>query len=143
MPHLDTNVHAAITAILLLRTILQIHEPKRPIQQRTNLIRSKPRLIVIGRGQGIVVEGHAVDDRDEQERPVAAAFGDGHVARVVYGEEDVCCAGEVGEGVFQGERVGRLHEHEGHGGAEEDDVGGGVFAKFFTFEVSFLSVEFV
>ena len=84
------------------------------------------------------MEGYTVNDRDEQERPVAAAFGDGYVARVVYGKEDVCCAGEVGEGVFQGERVGRLHEHEGHGGAEEDDVGGGVFAKFFALQVSFL-----
>jgi len=48
------------------------------------------------------VEGHAVNHRDEEERPVAAAFGDGDVACVVDGEEDVGCAAEVGEGVFEG-----------------------------------------
>jgi hypothetical protein len=49
----------------------------------------------------------------------------------------VCCAGEVWEGVFQGQRVVGSHQHECHGGAEEDDVRGGVFAEFFALEISF------
>jgi len=68
------------------------------------------------------VESYAVDDGHEQKRPVGAAFGDGDIACVVYGEENVCCAGEVWEGVFEGYGVGRLHQHEGHRGAEEDDM---------------------
>jgi hypothetical protein len=48
----------------------------------------------------------------------------------------MCCFGEVGEGVFEGEWVFGVHEHEGHGRAKEDDVGGGVFAEFFALEVS-------
>lgn len=55
------------------------------------------------------MEGYAVDDADEEERPVGAAFGDLDVAAVVDGEEDVGCAGEVGEGFFEGEGVGGLH----------------------------------
>ena len=55
------------------------------------------------------MEGYAIDDGDEQERPVGAAFCDRDVAGVVYGQEDVCCAREVWEGVFQGQRVGGLH----------------------------------
>ena len=45
------------------------------------------------------------------------------------------CAGEVGESFFECERVGRLHEHEGHGWAEEDDVGVFVLVEVFAFEV--------
>ena len=81
------------------------------------------------------MEGDAVKDRDEEERPVRSAFGDRYVARVVDGEKDVCCAGEIWEGCFEFEGVGRLHEHKCHGGTEEDDMGGGVFFEFFTLEV--------
>jgi len=55
------------------------------------------------------VEGYAVEDRDEEERPVRAAFGDGDVARIVDREEDMCGACEVWEGGFELEWVGRLH----------------------------------
>jgi hypothetical protein len=34
----------------------------------------------------------------------------------------VCGFAEIGKGFFQGERIGGLHEHECHGGPEEDDV---------------------
>ena len=30
---------------------------------------------------------------------------------------------EVGESVAEGSGVGRLHEHEGHGRPQEDDIG--------------------
>jgi hypothetical protein len=43
------------------------------------------------------MERYAIYDRNEEERPVRAAFGDGNVARVVYGQEDVGCFCEVGE----------------------------------------------
>ena len=54
---------------------------------------------------------------------MGAAFGLVDVAVVVDGEEDVSYAGEVGEGFLEGEGVGRVHEEEGHGGAEENDAG--------------------
>ena len=44
------------------------------------------------------MEGDAVKDGDEEERPVRAAFGDGDVFAVVDGEEDVGCSFEVREG---------------------------------------------
>lgn len=60
------------------------------------------------------MECYAIYDGDEEEGPVRAAFRDGDVARIVYGEEDVGCAGEIGEGVFQRKRVRCSHEHECH-----------------------------
>lgn len=65
-----------------------------------------------------------------------AAFGFGDVAAVVDWEKDVRCAGEVGEGVAEGERVGGLEEEEGHTRSEEDDVGRSVLCEEFVFEVS-------
>ena len=63
------------------------------------------------------MECYAVDYGYEQERPVRAAFSDGDVARIVYGQENVGCACEIGEGFFQRQGVGGLHQHECHGGA--------------------------
>lgn len=42
------------------------------------------------------MEGDAVEDGDEEERPVGAAFGEVDVLAVVDGEEDVGGAAEVG-----------------------------------------------
>jgi len=81
------------------------------------------------------VEGDAVDEADEEERPVRAPFGHLDVPAVVDGQEYVCRFAEVRQGVFDGSWVGSLHEHERHGGAEEDDVGVGVFAENLTFQV--------
>lgn len=55
------------------------------------------------------MEGDAVDEADEQEGPVGAAFGELDVVAVVDGEEDVRCGCEVWEGVFEGGGVGGLH----------------------------------
>lgn len=60
------------------------------------------------------MEGDAVDDGHEEEGPVGAAFGDRNVAGIVYREEDVGGLGEVGEGFFEGEGIGCLHEHKCH-----------------------------
>lgn len=45
------------------------------------------------------------------------------------------CGAEVWEGFFEGERVCGLHEHEGHAGSEEDDVGAREGVEFFALEV--------
>lgn len=58
------------------------------------------------------MECYAVDDGDEKQGPVGSAFGFGDVSAVVYGEEDVGCAGEVWEGIEDGAGVGGLEEHE-------------------------------
>ena len=81
------------------------------------------------------MEGDAVDDRDEEERPVRAAFRNGRVAAIVNGEEYMGCSCEIGEGVFESEGVRGLGEHEGHAGTEENDVGVFVLFQVFSFEV--------
>ena len=65
--------------------------------------------MVVGGAEGVVVEGEAVEEADEEEGPVGAAFGEVGVGAVVDGEEDVGCRCEVGEGVFEGGGVGGLH----------------------------------
>ena len=67
---------------------------------------------------------------------MGAAFGDFGVAAVVDGEEDVGGFGEVGEGVFEGDGVRGLREHEGHARSEEDDLSVFVLGEVFAFEVS-------
>ena len=68
--HLDTHKHPTITRIILLRRILEINKPYRARQQLTNLIRSELGFAPIRRVERVVVEGDAVDDADEEERPV-------------------------------------------------------------------------
>lgn len=82
------------------------------------------------------MEGYAVDYGDEEERPVRAAFGLRDVDGVVDREEYVCCAVKIGQDLFESEGLGGIHEHVGHGGAEEDDGGFGEASEFFAFEVS-------
>ena len=43
------------------------------------------------------MEGDAVNEGNEEERPVCATFGFYYVVAVVYGKEDVSGFGEVGE----------------------------------------------
>lgn len=65
-----------------------------------------------------------------------AAFGDVRIMAVIDGEKDMRCAVEVWQGFFERKRVRRLRKHEGHGRAEEDDVGVFVLVEVFAFEVS-------
>ena len=81
---------------------------------------------------------YAVDYAHKKKGPVRATFGDRRVAAVVDRKKDVGCAGEVGESFFEREGVGSLHEHEGHGWAEEDDVGVLVLVEVFALEIPVL-----
>jgi len=92
-------------------------------KQYTQFLAHIMRRVVVVAGKAVVVESHAVELTDEQERPVRAGLGFGDGLCVVDGKEDVRCFGEVRECGFEGEWVGGLQEHEAHGGAEEDDVG--------------------
>ena len=67
------------------------------------------RVAFVARRKGVVVEGDAVDDGHEEERPVRAAGRLRGVAVVVDGEEYVRCFAEVREGVADGGGVGGLH----------------------------------
>ena len=67
---------------------------------------------------------------------MASAFCLRHVCGIVDGQEDMRCCAEVRKGFFQGKRIGSLHEHVGHAGAEEHDGGFGEGCEFFAFEVS-------
>lgn len=58
------------------------------------------------------------------------------ITAVVYWEENVRCFGEVREGFTECARIGCLENHEGHAGAEEDDVGRLVSGEIFVFKVS-------
>ena len=136
MAHQHADKDAAIARILLLGRVLQIDEADVAAQQLGDLVCRQGRFGAVGRAQAVVVEGDAVDEADEQQRPVRAAFGPGGVVAVVDGQEDVGGVGEVGEGVGEGGGVGGLHEHEGHAGAEKDDVRVGVLGEGFALEVS-------
>lgn len=67
---------------------------------------------------------------------MGTTFGHFDIAAVVDGEKDVGCLGEVGKGVFEGEGIGCLNEHKGHGGAEEDDLSIFVLSEVFTLQIS-------
>lgn len=60
------------------------------------------------------------------------------IAIIIYGEENVSCTRKVWEGGTKRERVGLSHQHEGHRGAEEDDIGIGVLFEVFVLEISIL-----
>ena len=109
MPHLHTHKNPAIAIVLLLRTVLEIDKLEASPQQLTYLLRRESGFLHVGRVQAVVMESDAVNDADEEERPVGAAFCDFDVAAVVDGEEDVRCLSEVWEGVFEGQGVGCLH----------------------------------
>lgn len=135
MPHEHTNENAAVAAVLLLRTIIHRDKPQSFAQQLFQLHSRTPCFPLIGLGHGVVVEGHAVDDGHEEEGPMRAAFGLCDVGVVIYRQEDVGRVAEVGEDFFEGEGLGALHEHVGHGGAEEDDGGFGEGVELFALEV--------
>lgn len=81
------------------------------------------------------MKGDAVDDGNEQERPVGAAFGLVDIAAVVDGEENVARLCEVRECFAERARVWGLKEHEGHAWTEKDDVGGFIIDEEFAFEI--------
>ena len=135
MPHRQAYKDSTVTAIILQRGIIQLHEAERAVEEPAYFLGDDRGFALVAGGEGVVVEGDAVDDGDEEEGPVGAAFGFDDGAAVVDWEEDVGCFGEVGEGFEECARVRGLEEHKGHAGAEEDDVGGFVFGEEFAFEV--------
>ena len=82
------------------------------------------------------MEADAVADGDEQQRPMRSSARDGRIVAVCQGEEDVGDVFKGREGGGEGKRVGRLGEHEGHAGPEEDDFGCGGVREVFALEVS-------
>jgi hypothetical protein len=136
MLHQHAHEDAAIAAVLLLWRVVHVDKPEPLLQQLFELGGGVAGLAIVAGGQRVVVEGDAVDDGDEEERPVRPAFGVRDVAAVVYGEEDVRCAGEVGEGALERARVLGVLEQEGHGGAEEDNLRFRVVFELFALEVS-------
>ena len=100
MAHVQAHEHPAITRIVLQRRVLKVDESERFVDQFGEFLGDVVRLVLVARRHAVVVEGHAVDNRHQQEGPVRAAFGDGYAVVVVYGEEDVADVGEVGEGVL-------------------------------------------
>lgn len=85
MPHQYTHKHATVTPIFLLRAVVHGYVSQPLSQQLLELDRRAAPLAVVGVGHGVVVEGDAVDDGDEEERPVGAALGLRNVDGVVDG----------------------------------------------------------
>lgn len=81
------------------------------------------------------MKGNAIDDGDEQEGPMRSTFCLGDVAAVVYREEDVGRVIEIWQDFLEGEGLGRLPKHVGHGWTQEDDGGFGVSAQLFALEI--------
>ena len=133
--HQQADVHATIAAILLLWRVLEVHEAeRRAAEQLAHLIRDEARFLEVAGGQAVVVEGDAVEDRDEQQRPVGPALRELDVAVVVDGQEDMRGVGEVRQRGDERARVGRVLQHEGHGRAKQADIGLGVSREMFVFE---------
>ena len=112
MPHLYTHKDPTIATVLLLRRIGQIHEPYALPRQLLDFARRRLGVLSVRRVKAVVVEGDTVDKAHEQERPMGTAFGYLDGATVVNGEEDVCCAGKIREGVFKGKGIKGFEEHE-------------------------------
>lgn len=74
---------------------------------------------------------------------MCAAFGFGNVAAVIYGEKDMCRAGEVGESFAERERVRCLKDHKGHARPEEDNIRSTILYKEFPFQISVEPVNVV
>jgi len=136
MPHVQAHEHATVARVVLLRRVLQVDEAEGLVDQAAEFLGRVVCFGLVAGWEAVVVEGDAVDDADEEEGPVRAAFCGGDALVVVDGEEDVCDVCEVREGVFDCSRVGCLHEHEGHGWSEENDVAVFVVGEIFAFEVS-------
>ena len=66
MLHMDADKDATIAAILLLGRVRQIEELERLPQQRRQSLRRQPRDVLVAGVEGVVVEGDAVDDGDEE-----------------------------------------------------------------------------
>ena len=63
-------------------------------------MRDVVRFLLVAWRHRVVVEGDAVHDRDKEERPMSAAFGDGDRVIVIDGKEDVGDVGKVREGIL-------------------------------------------
>ena len=114
MLHQQTHIDATIAAVLLPRRVLEVQEPQRPAEEDAESVRQELRLGAVGGVHAVVVEGDAVDDADEEQRPVRAALCHFRVAAVVHRQEDVRRVREVWQRRAQGQGVFGLQEQKGH-----------------------------
>jgi len=136
VPHEDAHEHAAVVAVLLLRGVFHLRKLEREAQDLAQSVGALLRLEEVGAAERVVVEGHAVNDRDEKERPVGAPVGAPTVPCVVDGEEDVSHLAEVRQGTADALEIDGLHEQEGYAWAQEDDPGPGILWENLPFEPS-------
>lgn len=123
MAHQKTDKDAAVAAVFLLGRVLQVDKANGSLDNLAELARGQVPLGVVGSAERVVVEGDAVEDRHEQQRPVAAALGHGNVPVVVDGQKDVGDLVEVGQRRSHVAHVGLLHEQKRHARAQQDDAG--------------------
>lgn len=122
MADVQADKDATVAAVFLDGRVVQVHKPDGPVEQRAELHGDGVCFIPVARRQRIVVERDAVDYRDEQQRPVRAAFSLSHVPAVVDWEEDMRRFAKVWKSIAEGPRIGGLQEHKGHARAKEDYI---------------------
>lgn len=137
MSHQKTDKDAAVAAVFLLRRVLQIDKSNGSLDNLAELPRGQIRLGVVGSAERVVVKGDAIEDRHQQQRPMAAALGHGDISIVVDGQEDVGDFVEVGQRRSDMAHVRFLHEQKRHARAQQDDAGLGEFRKRLVLQILF------
>lgn len=89
MTHVQADIDSAIGTVILLWAISQFDELQGFLEEVGHFGREVVGVLSVAGVQGVIVEGDAVDDGDEEKRPVGSAFGYVGVAAVIDGEEDV------------------------------------------------------
>src|SRR5271155_2053605 len=100
MSHIEADKHSTIRAILLLRTVLQIDEAERLIEECRELLGDMMCVADIPRRQRVIVERDSINHGDQKKRPVRASLSNGWRLVVIDWEEDVRCICEIWKGVL-------------------------------------------
>ncbi len=127
VPHDDADKYAAVVHVLLLRAVVQLEEADVEVQLQLvgedllKLPGAHLGFVPVRPVEAVVVEGDAVDHRDEEERPVRTALALRDVAVVVDRQEDVRHVLEVRERFDDRRQVLGAQQQERHARAEEAD----------------------
>lgn len=135
--HQKTDKDAAVAAVFLLGRVLQVDKTNGPLDNLTELARGQVRLGVVGPAERVVVEGDAVENRHQQQRPVAAALGHGNISIVVDGQENVGDLVKVWKRRSDVAHIRLLHEQKRHARAQQDDAGLGESRKRLVLQIFF------
>lgn len=92
MAHVQADIDSTVGSVILLWTVSQFDKLEGFLEEVGHFGREVVGILSVAGVEGVVVEGDAVDDGDEEKRPVGSTFSYVGIAAVVDGEEDVCYA---------------------------------------------------